>query len=486
MQYQEVYRMKKVFLTLMMLIFVFSNTVFVNAEEVNFESIGSGNLGYKDGDFSVAEFRFPYGIIKNKDGEIFVADSYNHVIRKISGGKVSTIGAYSKYVDHYGFPTGAYVDGGIAEARFNEPRDIAIDSKGNIFVVDTGNHVIRVIKDNKVYTFAGAGEAGFADKKGTEAKFNQPSGIAIDKDDNLYIADTLNHVIRKITPAGEISTYAGKRSDDGDYQDGSLEEARFNEPTGLAIDGQGTLYVADSGNQRIRIIKDNKVITIAGSGTEKNDAGYIIGGYKDGAASQAQFNFPKGIDVSNEGMILIGDMFNNQIRVIKDNQVYTLKTADGVLYGPVGISYSNGSLYVSDMWNNKVKKFEVNESNLIQVEETEGEDFLQITLIPGEIQVWVNGSKVEFTDVKPYKDNGKVMVPIRKLSESLGAKVTYDAAKKEITIQKDEWKKQIFINKDPVILKDGRILVHTRFLAENLGYHVEWLDEYDTVLVTLP
>jgi|GEM_PF-2386979 len=185
-------------------------------------------------------------------------------------------------------------------------------------------------------------------------------------------------------------------------------------------------------------------------------------------------------------MILIGDMFNNQIRVIKDNQVYTLKTADGVLYGPVGISYSNGSLYVSDMWNNKVKKFEVNESNLIQVEETEGEDFLQITLIPGEIQVWVNGSKVEFTDVKPYKDNGKVMVPIRKLSESLGAKVTYDAAKKEITIQKDEWKKQIFINKDPVILKDGRILVHTRFLTENLGYHVEWLDEYDTVLVTLP
>jgi hypothetical protein len=142
--------MKKVFLTLMMVIFVFSNTVFVNAEEVNFESIGSGNLGYKDGDFSVAEFRFPYGIIKNKDGEIFVADSYNHVIRKISGGKVSTIGAYSKYVDHYGFPTGAYVDGGIAEARFNEPRDIAIDSKGNIFVVDTGNHVIRVIKDNKV------------------------------------------------------------------------------------------------------------------------------------------------------------------------------------------------------------------------------------------------------------------------------------------------------------------------------------------------
>lgn len=482
--------MKKVFLTVMILIFIFSSTVFVKGEEVNLEPIGSGQLGYKDGDFSTAQFRFPYGIIKNEDGEILVVDSYNHVIRKIFKGKVSSIGYYSENVDEYGFPQGAYVDGEIKEARFNQPRDIAVDSDGNIFVVDTGNHVIRKIKDNKVYSFVGAGEAGFADKKGMEAKFNTPSGIVIDKDNNLYIADTLNHIIRKVTPEGEVSTYAGKRSEEGGYEDGSLEEARFNEPTALAMDNQGVLYIADSANQRIRVIIDNKVSTIAGSGIETNDVEYITGGYKDGIGLEAQFNFPKGIDVSEDGVIFIGDTFNNQIRVITaDNQVYTLKDAEGLINGPTGVLYNDDYLYICDMWNNRIQKLAINEDSFIQVNESEESEVIetpQMSLIPGEIQVWVKGSKLEFTDVKPYEDEGKVMVPIRKLSESLGAKVIYDETKKEITIQKDGWEKHIVINKDPVILQDGRILVHTRFLAENLGYHVEWLGEYKAVIVALP
>ena len=196
-----------------------------------------------------------------------------------------------------------------------------------------------------------------------EAKFNTPSGYYMIR--IIYTLLIHNHIIRKVTPEGEVSTYAGKRSEEGGYEDGKFRRSRFNEPTALAMDNQGVLYIADSANQRIRVIKDNKVSTIAGSGIETNDVEYITGGYKDGIRLESQFNFPKGIDVSEDGVIFIGDTFNNQIRVITaDNQVYTLKDAEGLINGPTGVLYNDDYLYICDMWNNRIQKLAINEAAL--------------------------------------------------------------------------------------------------------------------------
>lgn len=461
------------------------NITLSSAETIQLQSIGSGQFGYKDGDPSIAAFRFPHGLAEGKNGELLIIDSYNNVIRKISKDRISTIGYYSEGIDSYWFPQGAYVDGNIEEARFNHPRDIAVDTYGNIFVADTDNHVIRSIKNGKVYTFAGDGKAGYEDGRGIKARFNTPSGIAIDKDNNLYIADTLNHVIRKISTEGEVTTLTGKIGESGGYKDGTLKEALFNEPTALKMDDKGILYVVDSGNQRIRAIEEGEVKTIAGAGMDKNENGYIIGGYKDGTANEAQFNFPKGIDVSKEGIIFVADTYNHQIRMIIDNEVFTLKLVDDSLYGPIDVLYQDGFLYIADMWNNRIQKVPINKDKDLFSNEDIESIAPQMVLTPGEIQVWANGEKIEFKEEKPYTNSGKIMVPIRKLCESFGAKVIYDTSTKEILILKDSLEKSILIDKAPVSMQNGRAMVHIEFLAETLGYHVMWVEEYDTVVISL-
>jgi sugar lactone lactonase YvrE len=146
-----------------------------------------------------------------------------------------------------------YADGPAAEAQFNGPRGVAVDAKGNVYVADTGNHRIRMISPaGQVTTLAGGSEPGYKDGKGSEARFNYPADIAADAAGNLYVADTANHCIRKITPEGVVTTLAGNGKP-GDT-DGPLAEAQFRAPEGVAVDSQGNVYVADTGNQRIRKI----------------------------------------------------------------------------------------------------------------------------------------------------------------------------------------------------------------------------------------
>jgi sugar lactone lactonase YvrE len=146
-----------------------------------------------------------------------------------------------------------YADGLAAEAKFNSPRSVAVDGVGKVYVADTGNHCIRLISpDGQVSTLAGANEPGYVDGQGSEARFNFPSGIAVDADGNLYVADTANHSIRKIMPDGEVTTLAGN-GEPGNV-DGPGADARFRAPEGIAIDGKGNVYVADTGNHRVRKI----------------------------------------------------------------------------------------------------------------------------------------------------------------------------------------------------------------------------------------
>lgn len=210
---------------------------------------GSSQSGYKDGVGKDAQFRAPASVALDSDGNVYVADTNNHRIRLIRpDGTVSTLAGKPEA----GYPAG-YADGLAAEAKFNSPRSVAVDGAGNVYVADTGNHCIRLISpDGQVSTLAGAKEPGYIDGQGNEARFNFPSGIAVDADGNLYVADTANHSIRKIMSDGEVTTLAGN-GEPGNV-DGPGADARFRAPEGITIDDKGNVYVADTGNHRVRKI----------------------------------------------------------------------------------------------------------------------------------------------------------------------------------------------------------------------------------------
>lgn len=334
---------------------------------------GSGKMGDSDGNDLEAEFDLPYSLALDKDGGILVIDCYNNKIRKIKEGNVTTIAGFADKKDSYGLPKGGYVDDAVDVAKFNRPRAAAVDSKGNIFVADTGNNVIRKIINGKVYTFAGNVEKGYEDGIGSQAKFNMPSGLAVDKNDNIYVADTLNNVIRMITPDGKVSTFAGKANSKGGFQEGVLSEALFNEPSAVALDNNDEVYVLDTGNQLVRKVENDKVLTVAGNNTDGliNDTNYVQGAFKDGVGSEARFNFPKGFFVTPEGVVFIADTWNQRIRVIDQKGKVSTIAGTGAagniidvqmkseFNGPNAVLYDNGAVYICDMRNNSIKEFKI-------------------------------------------------------------------------------------------------------------------------------
>jgi len=206
--------------------------------------------------------------------------------------------------------TGGFANGAGTWARFNYPTGVAVDSAGNVYVGDEGNHRIRKITAAKVLvvsTIAGSATAGFRDGTGTSARFHTPHGMAVDSSGNVYVADDDNHRIRKITAAGVVSTLAG--SGTGGHRDGTGTAAQFNRPYGVALDTSGNVYVADSHNHRIRkITAAGEVSTIAGSGT---------GGHRDGTGTSAQFNNPRGVAVDTSGNLYVADMGAQRILKIE-------------------------------------------------------------------------------------------------------------------------------------------------------------------------
>ena len=261
---------------------------------------GSGTFGELDGQGVNAQFGSINGLAFN-DGNLFVADT--HKIRKItSGGTVSTFAG----------STQGYADSAPeADPQFDNPSALAFDGDGNLFVSDGGNHVIRKITSGGVVsTFSGLQSiGGFEDGLANVAKFSSPSGLAFDGV-NLFVADSGNHRIRKITPDGTVTTFAGSTQG---YADSDLEvDPLFSFPRGLAFDG-GNLFVADSGNHRIRkITPDGTVSTFAGS----------TQGYLDAPSLNAQFNNPRGL-AFNSGNLFVADRSNHVIRKITSGVVST-------------------------------------------------------------------------------------------------------------------------------------------------------------------
>jgi hypothetical protein len=274
-----------------------------------------GNTGTADGPGGKALFYGPQGIAVDNNSNIYVADTQNTTIRRITpDGVVSTLaGSFvPNPVQTYRYPSpsvGGYADGTGSAALFANPQGIGVDGSGNVYVADTGNEVIRKITSGGlVSTLAGAaGQTGGADGAGSAAQFNEPTDVAVDAAGNVYVADTGNSTIRRITPAGAVTTLAGTAGQVGDV-DGLGTAARFFHPDCLAVDGAGNVYVTDTGNSTIRRISPAGSVTTLGGGP----AAY--NGYADGMGSVATFNTPNGVAVDGAGNVYVADTDDDVIR----------------------------------------------------------------------------------------------------------------------------------------------------------------------------
>src|SRR5918993_796210 len=207
-------------------------------------------------------------------------------------------------------------DAQSSRAGFADPFGLAVGADGTLYVSDGGesNRIRRLAPDGSVTTLAGGAE-GFADGAGAAASFNTPSGLAIDVEGNLYVADTGNNRVRKVTPEGQVSTVAGEGT--AGHADGHAAAARFDAPVGVAVDRRGNLYVSDTYNDRVRkITPEGQVTTVAGAGRP---------GYADGPANDALFDTPCALVVGEDGTLIVADTGNNRLRKITtDGQVTTL------------------------------------------------------------------------------------------------------------------------------------------------------------------
>ncbi len=315
---------------------------------------GDGNYGFANGPALTASFKQPEGVAVDAYGNVFVADKYNHCIRKITAaGSVQLLA---------GDGINGFADGDKSLAKFNLPYDVAVDANGNVFVADFGNHSIRKITPSGIVsTLAGNGTPGFMDGVGSTARFNYPIGVAVDVNGNVFVADGSNNRIRKISPMGVVSTFAGSVSG---FTDGAGSVARFNNPQGVAVDANGNVFVADGINAAIRKISPaGMVSTLAGNGTI---------GFADGVGSAARFFRPYGVAVDANGNVFVADASNDRIRKINPvGMVSTLAGnsnrgfADGPgtearFYHPSGVALdANGNIFVTDSGNDRIRKITI-------------------------------------------------------------------------------------------------------------------------------
>jgi sugar lactone lactonase YvrE len=317
---------------------------------------GSGAAAFADGAGLVASFNAPVGVAVDAAGNVYVADSLNHRIRKVTpAGVVSTLA---------GSGAPAFAEGTGGAASFNTPSGVTLDSVGDVYVADTLNHRIRkVTPGGVVSTFAGSGTASHFDGTGAGADFSSPGGVTVDSMGLLYVADTGNHRIRRVTTAGDVvSVVGGSGNPTPGFADGQDSVALFHTPTSVAAAASGNVFIADSDNHRIRALATNTrtVTTPAGSATAT---------FADGTGAAAGFDTPRGVAADATGNAYIADSLDHRIRKMTPaGQVTTIAGsgapgfADGTVDvarfdTPGGIAAGGvGTFYVGDTNNHRIRK----------------------------------------------------------------------------------------------------------------------------------
>ena len=348
----------------------------VDAEGIITTFAGSGAYGYKGDEDGIpateAKLNWPTGVAVGANGHVYIADSYNNLIREVdTEGIITTIAGTGRVFGFFEEPDQDDVgDGGPAtEARLDWPIGIAVDAEGNVYVADRGHHRVRKLTRMDagyvITTIAGTGDEGDEDEDGdigdggaaVEAQLDAPRGVAVDVEGNVYVADTGANRIRQIDLEGMITTIAGGE-DDGDE---STLMARLSVPRGLAIDADGVLYVADTGNNQIHELDDEGMTAVAG-----------VAGLGDGGpATHARLLDPNGVAIDADGTIYITDTGNRRVRKVDAEGVITTFAGTGEqgdggdggpatsaqFYYPGGLAIdSAGNVYVADLYGHRIRK----------------------------------------------------------------------------------------------------------------------------------
>ena len=322
----------------------------------------AGSPGFADGAGTAARFRTPASLATGPDDTIYIADAGNHRIRVVREQSNMTAPLVTTLA---GDGTAGFANGPAASARFNNPHGVAVMEDGAVVVADTDNHRLRrIAPDGTVTTIAGDGTPGLRDGASAQARFNAPRGIAVGSFGNIYVADTGNSAVRLLTSSGEVRTVAG----DGTVGSNDAPNARFNGIAGVAVDGESVyVYLADGGNHRIRRLDGSgAVFTIAGA--ER--------GFADGTADQSRFAEPSGIAVDGSGELVVADTVNSLVRFVSPSlalggnpsAVTTLAgtgergLTDGAgdvarFFAPRGIAVgSSSAIYVADTGNHVLRR----------------------------------------------------------------------------------------------------------------------------------
>lgn len=270
---------------------------------------GNGERGNLDGDSNQGRLNQAIALQTLTSGDVVIADAQNHSLRKLSPqGLLTTLAGTGSESPRDAENQAQIKDGPALKADFNWPADLAADAAGNLYIADRHNHAIRKLSpDGMVSTLAGNGAAGYAEGTGKKAAFNEPMGIVLGPDQALYVSDSQNNVIRRVTLQGEVTTFAG--SGQAGSRDDIAERAEFRTPAGLDFDKAGNLYVADRLNHRIRVIrKDKQVSSLGGNGKPA---------FQDGSGENSAFNYPFDVVMAPTGQLYVADYSNHAVRVLK-------------------------------------------------------------------------------------------------------------------------------------------------------------------------